>query len=286
MDLFGELPEPVSALQAKPVHAQMQRLREQLHHHGHLYYTLDAPEIPDAEYDRLFKQLQALEAAHPELITADSPTQRVGGSVLDAFTSVRHRVPMLSIRTETDTESSGAQAFDARVRRELGLDDSAPAIDYVAELKFDGLAMSLRYEQGVLVQAATRGDGESGEDVTTNIRTIGSACGAWMVVDGKQVLNFCTNNYLGLANHPKLKAAAQQAIEQWGVGPAAVRSIAGTLELHRQLEERLARVEGRRTPADTLALAGAVLRRVDALPVLDDRSADEILGYDERGVPL
>ncbi len=173
MDLFGELPEPVSALQAKPVHAQMQRLREQLHHHGHLYYTLDAPEIPDAEYDRLFKQLQALEAAHPELISADSPTQRVGGSVLDAFTSVRHRVPMLSIRTETDTEASGAQAFDARVRRELGLDDSAPAIDYVAELKFDGLAMSLRYEQGVLVQAATRGDGESGEDVTTNIRTIG-----------------------------------------------------------------------------------------------------------------
>ena len=173
MDLFGELPEPVSALQAKPVHAQMQRLREQLHHHGHLYYTLDAPEIPDAEYDRLFKQLQALEAAHPELITADSPTQRVGGSVLDAFTSVRHRVPMLSIRTETDTESSGAQAFDARVRRELGLDDSAPAIDYVAELKFDGLAMSLREAQGVLVQAATRGDGESGEDVTTNIRTIG-----------------------------------------------------------------------------------------------------------------
>jgi len=173
MDLFGDVPEPVADVQARPVQAQIQRLREQLHHHGHLYYTLDAPEIPDAEYDRCFKQLQALEAAHPELITTDSPTQRVGGSVLDAFTSVRHRVPMLSIRTETDTESSGAQAFDARVRRELGLDDSAPAIDYVAELKFDGLAMSLRYEQGVLVQAATRGDGESGEDVTTNIRTIG-----------------------------------------------------------------------------------------------------------------
>ena len=173
IDLFGEVPEPVSAAQSLPVQAQIQRLREQLHHHGHLYYTLDAPEIPDAEYDRLFKQLQVLEAAHLELITADSPTQRVGGSVLDAFTSVRHRVPMLSIRTETDTEASGAQAFDARVRRELGLDDSAPAIDYVAELKFDGLAMSLRYEHGVLVQAATRGDGESGEDVTANIRTIG-----------------------------------------------------------------------------------------------------------------
>ncbi len=151
----------------------MHHLRAQLHHHGYLYYTLDAPQIPDAQYDRLFKQLQSLESAHPELITPDSPTQRVGGTVLDAFATVRHRVPMLSIETETDTESSGAQAFDARVRRALGLDDAAPALVYVAELKFDGLAMSLRYEQGVLVQAATRGDGESGEDVTANIRTIG-----------------------------------------------------------------------------------------------------------------
>ena len=173
LDLFGDAPEPAPLPQTSSAQAQMQQLRAQLHHHGHLYYTLDAPEIPDAEYDRLFKQLQALEAAHPELITADSPTQRVGGRVLDAFATVRHRVAMLSIETETDTESSGAQAFDTRVRRALGLDDSAPVVEYVAELKFDGLAMSLRYENGVLVQAATRGDGESGEDVTTNIRTIG-----------------------------------------------------------------------------------------------------------------
>ncbi len=148
-------------------------LRAQLHHHGHLYYVLDAPTMPDAEYDRLFKELQALEAAHPELLTPDSPTQRVGGQPLDAFASVRHAMPMLSIRTETDTEATGAEAFDVRIRKELSLTESDPGVDYVAELKFDGLAMSLRYEHGVLVQAATRGDGEMGEDVTQNIRTIG-----------------------------------------------------------------------------------------------------------------
>lgn len=148
-------------------------LRAALNRAAHQYYTLDAPELPDAEYDRLFRELQALEAAHPALRTPDSPTQRVGGSVLDGFAPVRHAVPMLSIRTETDTSAAGAQAFDARVRRELKLADDAPAIAYVAEPKFDGLAMNLRYEHGVLVQAATRGDGETGEDVTQNIRTIG-----------------------------------------------------------------------------------------------------------------
>ncbi|MCK6426394.1 MAG: NAD-dependent DNA ligase LigA [Burkholderiaceae bacterium] len=148
-------------------------LRATLNHHAHLYYVLDAPTLPDAEYDRLFQALQALEAAHPGLRTPDSPTQRVGGRVLDGFTPVRHALPMLSIRTETDTTAAGAQAFDARVRRELALPDDAPPVQYAVELKFDGLAINLRYEQGVLVQAATRGDGETGEDVTQNIRTIG-----------------------------------------------------------------------------------------------------------------
>jgi DNA ligase (NAD+) len=147
-------------------------LRELLHHHAHCYYVLDAPEVPDAEYDRLFQELQALEAAHPELRTPDSPTQRVLGQVLPGFTPVRHAVPMLSIRTETDTTEGGALAFDARVRRELGLSEADPAVEYAAELKFDGLAINLRYERGVLVQAATRGNGEVGEDVTQNIRTI------------------------------------------------------------------------------------------------------------------
>jgi len=147
-------------------------LRGEIERHNHAYYVLDNPTIPDAEYDRLFRELQALEAEHPELRTADSPTQRVGGQPLPGFATVRHRVPMLSIRTETDTGPGGAQAFDARVRRALGLSDEALPVEYSAELKFDGLAISLRYEAGVLVQAATRGDGETGEDVTQNIRTV------------------------------------------------------------------------------------------------------------------
>ena len=148
-------------------------LHERLHHHAHRYYVLDEPEIPDAEYDKLFRELQELEAAHPELLTPDSPTQRVGGKLLEGFAKVRHVVPMLSIRTETDIEPAGARSFDARVRKELGLAAEEPPVEYVAELKFDGLALNLRYEDGVLVQAATRGDGEIGEDVTQNIRTIG-----------------------------------------------------------------------------------------------------------------
>ena len=148
-------------------------LHELLHDHAHRYYVLDEPELPDAEYDKLFRELQELEDKHPELRSPDSPTQRVGGKTLDGFAKVRHKVPMLSIRTETDIEATGAQNFDARVRKELGLAEDAPPVEYVAELKFDGLAINLRYEQGVLAQAATRGDGEIGEDVTQNIRTIG-----------------------------------------------------------------------------------------------------------------
>lgn len=148
-------------------------LRAEIEKHDHQYYVLDAPLISDDEYDRLFRELQALEQAHPELLTADSPTQRVGGKVLDGFASVRHVVPMLSIRTETDTTASGAFAFDARVRRELKLSEDDPPVEYAAELKFDGLAINLRYEDGVLVSAATRGDGETGEEVTANVRTVG-----------------------------------------------------------------------------------------------------------------
>ena len=165
-------PEPLFRGNAQAASVQAERLRGLLAFHAHQYYVLDDPQIPDAEYDRLFQELQALEAAHPELLTADSPTQRVIGKVLEGFAPVKHAVPMLSIRTETDTDASGALAFDARVRRELELSDDAPPIEYAAELKFDGLAINLRYEQGVLVQAATRGDGETGEDVSQNIRTI------------------------------------------------------------------------------------------------------------------
>ena len=154
------------------IEEELKNLREFIHHHAHRYYVLDDPEIPDAEYDRAFAKLQAMEAAHPDLMTQDSPSQRVLGVVLDGFESVAHRAPMLSIRTETDTSAEGALAFDGRVKRELDL----PAdfqVDYVAEPKFDGLALSLRYEHGVLVMAATRGDGAHGENVTHNARTMG-----------------------------------------------------------------------------------------------------------------
>lgn len=176
-DLFGRSAAHASQARAAQTAAatpaaQASLLRAQLDHHAYQYYVLDEPGIPDAEYDRLYRALEALEAAHPELVSPDSPTQRVIGQVLPGFEPVRHAVPMLSIRTETDTEATGAQAFDARVRRELGLDAEDAPVAYVAELKFDGLAMSLRYERGVLVQAATRGDGETGENVTQNIRGI------------------------------------------------------------------------------------------------------------------
>ncbi|MEO7726949.1 MAG: NAD-dependent DNA ligase LigA [Burkholderiales bacterium] len=154
------------------IRSRAEALRGKIEHYNHEYYVLDQPAVADAEYDRLFSALQTLEQQHPELVTPDSPTQRVGGGVLAQLKPVPHALPMLSIRTETDISDDGAVKFDAYVRRELGLDDDAPALEYMAELKFDGLAISLRYEDALLVQAATRGNGEIGEDVTQNVRTM------------------------------------------------------------------------------------------------------------------
>ncbi len=151
---------------------QANKLRADLDRFARAYYELDAPLVPDAEYDRLFRALQALEEAYPSLKTPDSPTQRVGGAPVSALQAVRHAVPMLSIRTETDPTPAGALHFDTQIRDWLKWDVASGPVEYAAELKFDGLAMSLRYEHGVLVCAATRGDGETGEDVTHNIRTI------------------------------------------------------------------------------------------------------------------
>ena len=147
-------------------------LRKQIAEYDYWYYVRDFPRIPDAEYDKLFRELQTFEAQYPELVSPDSSTQRVGGKPLAMFQPVHHAVPMLSIRTETDISDQGAFAFDMRVRKELGYGENDPPVEYCCELKFDGLAINLRYEQGVLVQAATRGDGETGENVTQNIRTI------------------------------------------------------------------------------------------------------------------
>ncbi len=148
------------------------RLAQDLHRWNYEYYVLDNPSVPDSEYDKAFRALSTLEEKYPGLKSPTSPTQRVGGEVRSDLGKVTHAVPMLSIHTETDFSDSGAVAFDGRVRRELGLEDAAPAVVYDCELKFDGLACSLRYEKGRLVSAATRGDGVVGEDVTANVRTI------------------------------------------------------------------------------------------------------------------
>jgi DNA ligase (NAD+) len=148
--------------------SQAATLREQLNHHNYRYYVLDDPEVPDAEYDRLFRELQALEERYPALVSSDSPTQRVGAKPLAAFAEVQHVVPMLSLGNAFD--DAEVLAFGRRVSEKLGMDDVA----FTVEPKLDGLAISLLYENGVLVRAATRGDGMTGEDVTQNVRTIKS----------------------------------------------------------------------------------------------------------------
>jgi DNA ligase (NAD+) len=144
-------------------------LRDSLQYHNYRYYVLDDPEIPDAEYDRLYNELKALEEKYPQLITPDSPTQRVGGQALEHFDEVEHRVPMLSLDNIFDEDGLGD--FERRLKERL---DSTETISFTAEPKLDGLALSLRYENGLLKQAATRGDGRVGEDVTVNVRTIRS----------------------------------------------------------------------------------------------------------------
>ena len=155
---------------------RIRTLVQTLNRYAHEYYTLDAPSVPDAEYDRLYRELEALEAEYPQFRLPESPTQRVGGAVLDGFETVVHAVPMLSLNnafSPRDDETGAFDhaeflAFDERVRKELGV----PQVEYAAEPKFDGLAVSLLYQNGILVQAATRGDGTTGENVTENIKTV------------------------------------------------------------------------------------------------------------------
>src|SRR5262245_54378871 len=147
---------------------KVRKLRASIERHNRLYYVEDAPEVTDAEYDALFRELQALEAEHPRLASADSPTQRVGAAPLPHFDEVRHRAPMLSIANAFDEEE--VRAFDKRMRDALRVDQ----VEYAVEPKFDGLAIALTYDKGLLAQGATRGDGTTGEDVTPNLRTVRS----------------------------------------------------------------------------------------------------------------
>ena len=238
-ELFGALAPDERALAAIKIEA----IRQQLNRWAHQYYVRDEPTVPDAEYDRVFQQLQALEAQHPDLITPDSITQRVGGAVVDGLAPVRHALPMLSIRTETDTTPAGAASFDQQVRNflttELRRTELKPGdaryraeplcaealavladgpIEYVAELKFDGLAMSLRYEQGLLVQAATRGDGEVGEDVTHNIRTM-RQIPLSLPAGVPPVLEVRGEVYMARADFDRLNAAQRERGQKTFVNP-------------------------------------------------------------------
>ncbi len=151
---------------SKPLRERLEALRLEIERHNHLYYALDQPEISDAEYDRMFQELTELEAKHPDLISPDSPTQRVGSAPLSEFAPVAHRIPMLSLNNAFDEDD--VRAFDRRVREAL----ESASVDYAVEPKFDGLAVSLSYRDGRFVQGATRGDGATGEDVTPNLRTV------------------------------------------------------------------------------------------------------------------
>src|SRR4029077_2764805 len=150
------------------VKKEIEGLREKLRHHEYQYYVLDEPEISDAAYDGLMKRLQSLEAARPELITPDSPTVRVGGAPREGLQTVRHARAMLSLDNAFSYDA--LRDFDRRVRQGSGHED----IEYIAEHKFDGLSISLQYQDGVLVRGVTRGDGTTGEDVTPNVKTIRS----------------------------------------------------------------------------------------------------------------
>ncbi|WP_354678736.1 NAD-dependent DNA ligase LigA [Cupriavidus plantarum] len=269
------------------VQSRVQWLREELDRHSYQYYVLDAPTIPDAEYDALFGELQALETEHPELLTDDSPTQRVGGAPLAAFDAVRHRVPMLSLNNGFEDED--VINFDRRCAQGLGRAAPVPAaetpqdlfsqaeqidsaVEYACELKFDGLAMSLRYENGKLVQAATRGDGETGEDVTANVRTI-KAIPLKLRGDAPEVLEVRGEVFMYREDFDRLNARQAEAGEKTFVNPR--NAAAGSL---RQLDPRITA----KRPLSFFAYGIGELRGVDH-PVTHSVMLD---GFARLGLPV
>ena len=225
-----------SDLFAQPVD-RIQWLRAEIERHNHAYYVQDAPTISDAEYDNLMRELQTLEAAHPETMTPDSPTQRVGAAPLASFNSVTHTVPMLSLGNAFEAQE--VEAFDKRVSdtlRAAGKLQYGQEAEYFCELKLDGLALSLRYEKGVLVQAATRGDGQTGEDVTANIRTIKSIPLRLKndVHPIPEVLEVRGEVFMNLADFQRLNEAQAKRNEKIFVNPR--NAAAGSL---RQLDSRI-----------------------------------------------
>ncbi len=211
------------------ISARASWLRGELNRHNYAYYVLDNPTIPDAEYDKLFRELQALEQTHPELASSDSPTQRVGAAPLPQFAQVTHSVPMLSLGNAFD--DSDIIAFDRRVKDGLKLDGS---VAYATELKFDGLAINLRYEDGILVQAATRGDGATGENVTVNIRTVHAIPLRLRTAHPPRVLDVRGEVLMFKADFAKLNARQRDVGQKEFANPR--NAAAGSL---RQLDSRI-----------------------------------------------
>lgn len=219
--------EPQTALQQAA--DEIAQLSATLNHHNHLYYVLDQPSIPDAEYDRLLRRLQTLETKYPELLQPDSPSQRVGGVALEAFQQVQHVVPMLSLDNAFDDEEFNG--FNRRVRERLKTEDE---IEYACEPKLDGIALSLRYEKGLLVQAATRGDGQTGEEITQNVRTIGSVPLKLQGEGWPEVLEVRGEVYMPKAGFERLNRLALEKGEKVFVNPR--NAAAGSL---RQLDSKI-----------------------------------------------
>lgn len=207
-----------------------EQLHQELHFHNYRYYVLDDPTISDAEYDKLFHELLDLEEAHPELKTLDSPTQKVGAAPLKEFSSVMHKIPMLSLSNIFDFAEW--QAFDKRIRDKLKID--VGVISYICEPKLDGLAISLRYENGIFTQAATRGDGQTGEDVTGNCRTIKNLPLKLMGKNIPDILEVRGEIYMTISGFTKLNASLMKKNEKIFANPR--NAAAGSL---RQLDSRI-----------------------------------------------
>jgi DNA ligase (NAD+) len=248
------------------VEARVKALREKIERHNRLYYAEDAPEITDAEYDALFRELQALETEHPQLRTPDSPSQRVGGAPLAQFAEVRHRTPMLSISNAFD--EGEVRAFDKRVRENLGVEKVA----YAVEPKFDGLAVSLTYRDGLFVQGATRGDGTTGEDVTANLRTVRSIP---LKISRNENLEVRGEVLMYRRDFDALNERQRQAAQKEYVNPR--NAAAGAV---RQLDSRITASRPLRFFAYAIAEASRVdwsthSQALDRLKKLDFRVVDE-----------
>jgi DNA ligase (NAD+) len=250
--------------------ARIERLRSEINFHNRQYYVYDDPKIPDAEYDRLLRELQELEAAFPQFITHDSPTQRVGAEPLEGFEEVRHRLPMLSLDNAFSEQE--LQDFDRRVRERLGLAQGGK-VRYMAEPKLDGLAINLRYEEGRLVHGATRGDGTTGEDVTSNVRTIQAIPLRLLGEDYPRVLEVRGEIFMPKAGFEALNERARRAGEKTFVNPR--NAAAGSL---RQLDPRI-------TATRPLSFFCYGFGEVEPGPLAKTHS-DSVLRLREWGLPV